>query len=87
MLYLNAELNLKSSKLGIQKISSHYEKTFIQFSSKLDDAVLDKILITLRNGHDIYQMDQSGKMIIKTNDKKNANERREIVRNFINDIT
>ena len=86
-LFKNAELNLKSSKLGIQKISSHYEKTFIQFSSKLDDAVLDKILITLRNGHDIYQMDQSGKMIIKTNDKKNANERREIVRNFINDIT
>ena len=32
-------------------------------------------------------MDQSGKMIIKTNDKKNANERREIVRNFINEIT
>ena len=30
-------LNLKSSKLGIQKISSHYEKTFVQFSSKLDD--------------------------------------------------
>ena len=86
-LFKNAELNLKSSKLGIQKISSHYEKTFIQFSSKLDDAVLDKILITLRNGHDIYQMDQSGKMIIKTNDKKNANERREIVRNFINEIT
>ena len=86
-LFKNAELNLKSSKLGIQKISSHYEKTFIQFSSKLDDTVLDKILITLRNGHDIYQMDQSGKMIIKTNDKKNANERREIVRNFINDIT
>ena len=86
-LFKNAELNLKSSKLGIQKISSHYEKTFVQFSSKLDDVVLDKILITLRNGHDIYQMDQSGKMIIKTNDKKNANERREIVRNFINDIT
>lgn len=86
-LFDNAELNLISHKVGIKKISSHPEKTIIQFLSKMNDDVLDRLLFLIRNNHDQYQMDQSGKMNIYIKDKNNSNHRRKIVRNFINEIS
>lgn len=86
-LFDNAELNLISHKVGIKKISSHPEKTIIHFLSKMNDDVLDRLLFLIRNNHDQYQMDQSGKMNIFIKDKNNSNHRRKIVRNFINEIS
>jgi transcription-repair coupling factor (superfamily II helicase) len=86
-LFSNAELLILSGEIGISKISSHEDKTSIQFHPKLDEDVLNKILSIIRSNSKIYQMEPSGKLNISIEDSKNSNQRRLFVRNFINEIS
>jgi len=86
-LFSNAELLILSSSIGISKISSHSDKTSIQFNSKLDDNILSKILNIIRANPEIYQMEPSGKLNMFIEDSENSNQRRLFVRNFINEIS
>jgi transcription-repair coupling factor (superfamily II helicase) len=86
-LFSNAELLIISSSIGISKISSHSDKTSIQFDSKLDDNILSKILNIIRGNPEIYQMEPSGKLNMFIEDSENSNQRRSFVRNFINEIS
>ena len=86
-LFSNAELLILSSSIGISKISSHSDKTSIQFDSKLDDNILSKILNIIRGNPEIYQMEPSGKLNMFIEDSENSNQRRLFVRNFINEIS
>ena len=86
-LFSNAELLILSSSIGISKISSHSDKTSIQFDSKLDDNILSKVLNIIRANPKIYQMEPSGKLNMFIEDSENSNQRRLFVRNFINEIS
>jgi len=86
-LFSNAELLILSNAIGISKISSHKDKTSIQFNTKLDDDILNKILNMIRSNSKIYQMEPSGKLNMFIEDSKNSNQRRLFVRNFINEIS
>lgn len=86
-LFSNAELLLLSKEVGINKILSHKDKTTIQFDSKLDDRVLNKMLDLIRSNAQLYKMDPSGKLEINMLDVKNSNQRRLFVRNFVNEIS
>ena len=86
-LFSNAELLILSNAIGISKISSHEDKTSIQFNTKLDDDILNKILNMIRSNSKIYQMEPSGKLNMFIEDSKNSNQRRLFVRNFINEIS
>ena len=73
--------------MGIIKISSHNDKTSIQFDAKLADDILIKVLDLIRSNPALYKMDPSGKLSMNIEDAKNSNQRRIYVRNFINEIS
>ena len=86
-LFSNSELLILSGAVGIIKISSHKDKTSIQFDAKLADDILIKVLDLIRSNPALYKMDPSGKLSMNIEDAKNSNQRRIYVRNFINEIS